>query len=86
MKLNKNFIVYNSDGKTILVPDGSAEFCGIIKGNKTFGAIIELLTDDITEDGIISAMLERFDAPKEMISEDVKNILSRLRSVGALTD
>ena len=88
MKLNKNFLVHNSGGEAMLVPTGKADFSGIVRGNKTFGAILELLSSntDITEDALIEAMKERFDAPAGVIERDVQSALTELRKIGSIDD
>ena len=84
MKLNKDFILHVTDGETVLVPTGNAKFSGIIRGNKTLGAVLELLQNDTTEEEIVAAMKARFDAPEDMIVRDVKKALEGLEKIGAI--
>lgn len=86
MKLSKDFILHIADGETILVPTGNAEFSGVVRGNKTLGAVLELLRDETTEEKIVAAMKRRFDAPKDLISRDVKKALGELRKIGAIEE
>ncbi len=86
MKLNKDFILHIADGETVLVPTGKAKFSGVVRGNKTLGAVLELLRDETTEVKIVSAMKARFDAPEEIISRDVKKALEGLRKIGAIDE
>ncbi len=86
MKLNKDFILHISGGETVLVPTGNAKFSGIVRGNKTLGAVLELLRDETTEAEIVAAMKRRFDAPEEIISLDVKKTLEELRKIGAIDE
>ncbi len=86
MKLKKEFITHNTGSESLLVPTGGADFSGLVKGNSTFGAILELLKDDTTEDAVIEAMKMRFDAPEEVIVRDVKKALSKLRQIGAIDE
>ena len=86
MKLNKDFLLHNASGETILVPTGNAAFSGVVRGNKTLGAILELLKTDATEDAIIASMKARFDAPEEVIARDVKRALLELRKIGAIDE
>ena len=44
MKLKREFIAHSGAGESLLVPSGGAEFVGIVRGNQTFGAILELLS------------------------------------------
>ncbi|MCR5228666.1 MAG: PqqD family protein [Solobacterium sp.] len=86
MKLNRNFISRISDDESILVSGGGAEFSGIVKGNRTFGVILELLKKETSEADLISAMKGRFEAPEGMIEKDVARVLSELRRIGALDE
>ncbi len=86
MKLRNEFLIHQNDKETLLVPAGSAEFSGIVKGNNTFGEILSLLKDDTSESQIIKSMCERYEAPEEVISQDVRKILDSLRSINALEE
>ena len=86
MKLRKEFIAYDSGSESMLIPTGNAGFAGLVKGNKTLGAILELLKTDTTEWAIIDAMKARFDAPEEIITRDVKKALFELHRIGALEE
>lgn len=86
MKLKKDFIARNTATESLLVPTGTAGFSGMVKGNKTLGAILELLKKDTSEAEIIAAMKARFDAPEEIIARDVKKALAELRKIGALDE
>ena len=86
MKLNKEFLIHKTDKETVLVPTGNAAFSGVVRGNKTLGAILELLTKETTKEKIISALKERFDAPEDKIDEDVTKALSELSKIGALDE
>ena len=86
MKLRSEFLIHQNDNETLLVPAGSAEFSGIVKGNNTFGEILSLLKDDTNESQIIKSMCEHYEAPEEVISQDVRKILDSLRSINALEE
>ena len=86
MKLKKGFITYDTDSESMLIPSGSVSFSGLVKGNRTLGAILSLLKEETTEAVIIASMKNRFDAPEEVIASDVAKVLSELRSIGALDE
>ena len=86
MKLNKNFILHVAEGETLLVPTGDAAFSGIIRGNATLGAVLELLREEITEEKLVASMKVKFDAPVETIRTDVEKALAVLRKDGALDE
>ena len=86
MKLSKKFVTRNSPQDSLLVPTGKAAFAGLVRGNKTLGAILELLKKDTTEAEIIKALCARFDAPEAVIAADVEKALTELRKIGALDE
>lgn len=86
MKLKPEFIVHHTEKESLLVPSGSAAFSGIVKGNATLGAILELLKTETSEAEIIQAMCARFEAPEEKIARDVKKALDGLRGIGAMDE
>jgi len=86
MKLKKEFITHNTESESLLVPAGGAGWSGLVKGNKTLGAILELLKTETTEEAVINAMKARFDAPEDVITADVKKALSELRKIGAIDE
>ena len=66
-----------------------AEISGVVKGNRTLGAIVELLQNDVTEEEIISAMKEKYDATEEIeqiIETDVRKAIDQLRRIGAIDE
>lgn len=84
MKLKPEFITHVTPTEAMLVPTGAANFSGLVRGNKTFGAVLEQLKKDTTEETIVAALMERFDAPEEVVARDVKKTLSELRKIEAL--
>lgn len=86
MRLSNAFITYDTGTESMLVPTGNAEWSGLVRGNRTLGAILELLKEDTTEEAIMSAMKARFDAPEEVITADVRKALDNLRKIGALDE
>ena len=85
MKLKDTYITHDSDGEQILL-DTSSSFAGLIRNNKTAAFIVECLKEDITEENIVEAMFEKYDAPKEVLAKDVLDVIDKLRKVGALDE
>ena len=82
MKLKNGFVTHTANNEQVLIAaDGS--FNGIAKSNQTAAFIIECLKSDTSEEEIVTKMLEKYDAPKEIISKDVHKIIDKLRSIGA---
>ena len=86
MKIKEQFLTHEADGVSMLVPLGGAGFSGIVKGNRTLGVILQLLKNDTTEDEVVKAMCERFDAPEDVIRRDVERAVRELRAIGALEE
>ena len=66
--------------------DTSSSFAGLIRSNKTAAFIVECLKEDTTEEKIVEAMLEKYDAPKDVLAKDVSDVIEKLRKVGALDE
>ena len=86
MKLNKEFLLHNTGGESILVPTGASGFSGVVRGNRTLGAVLELLKEETDEAELIAAMRARYDAPPGVMERDVATVLSELRKIGALDE
>lgn len=86
MRLKPEFVMTSVADDAVLVPTGAKEFHGIVRGNKTFAAIAELLRQDTTEEAVVAAMRERYDAPEGAIERDVACMIESLREIGALEE
>ncbi len=86
MKLKESFITHITQEESLLVPVGGSAFSGVVRGNRTLGAILELLKNDIDEAGIVAALRERFDAPAGAVEADVARAIQELRRIGALEE
>ena len=85
MKLKDTYITHESDGEQILL-DTSSSFAGLIRSNKTAAFIVECLKEETTEEKIVEAMFEKYDAPKDVLAKDVSDVIEKLRKVGALEE
>lgn len=86
MKLKDGFITHETDSEQIMVSTGNTKFSGLVRSNRTAAFIVDCLKDNATENEIVEKMTEKYDAPKEIISADVKKILNTLRSIGAIDE
>ena len=86
MKLKSCFITHDTGDEHITVSSGGVSFNGLIRSNKTAGFIVECLKEETTEDAIIEKMLEKYDAPREIIAADVEKIISKLREIDAIEE
>ena len=86
MRLRDGFITHESAGEHITVTAGNTAFNGMVRSNKTAGFIVECLKENVTKEDIITKMLEKYDAPRELIEKDVEKILEQLQAIGAIDD
>ena len=86
MKLKDGFITYEMDGEQVMVSAGSVRFPGLVRSNRTAAFIVDCLKTETTPEDIISAMLEKYDASRDVVARDVAKVLDGLRSVGALEE
>lgn len=86
MKLKTGFVTHNVGKEQMMVAAGPAAkvFHGLVRSNETAAFIIDCLKEETTEEAIVDAMLERYDAPRETVEQDVHRIVEKLREIGAL--
>lgn len=86
MKLKSEIVLGSIDGKDFAIATGklSKKFNGIINNNPTANYMFTLLQTEQTEDSIVSAMLEKYDATEEEIRSDVKEIIKQLSELDIL--
>ncbi len=86
MKLNPEFFIQDIEDAQFVVPSGAEAFHGILRNNKTAAFIVNCLQEETTEEKIVDAMCQKYDAPREVITADVKEILDTLRRIHALVE
>ena len=84
MKLKEKFIVHNMGDEILLVSADDSLNQGFIRGNSTTAIIIDALCRDISEEEIVDRLAEEFDAPRQVIAEDVREVLAKLDQIGAI--
>ncbi|MBR3738063.1 MAG: PqqD family protein [Eubacterium sp.] len=86
MKLKEGIVLGSIDGKDFAIATGSLtkKFSGFINNNETANFIFELLKTEQSENSIVDAVFEKYDAPKEVIRADVKELLEKLDKLGIL--
>lgn len=85
MKLKNGFITHESDGEQILI-DTANNFAGLVRSNPTAAFIVDCLKTETTEAGILEKMLAKYDADAEVMAEDIKMIIGKLRKIGAIDE
>lgn len=86
MKLKKGIVLGNIDGQDFAIATGklSKTVNGIINNNESANYIFKLLQKEQTEDSIVDAMVERYDAEESVIRADVRELLAKLEEFDIL--
>ena len=84
MKLKEGFIIQDVDDTQFMVPVGANSFSGFLRSNETAAFIVDCLKKETTEQEIVEAMLQEYDAPAEVIARDVHSVVEKLQEIGAL--
>ncbi len=89
MKISEKFISYeSSDVERLLVSisEDADDYHGFVRANESASFVVALLKNDISEDEIVKRVKAEFDAPEDVIREDLREILTKLRSIGAIEE
>ena len=85
MKLNESFITHKNKDDYMMI-DASGKFAGIIHSNATAAFIIECLKTETTEDEILEKMRAKYDADKNIMADNVREIIDKLRKIEAVDE
>ena len=85
MKLKENFITQEMDGEQIMVAAGGS-FAGMVRSNATAAFIVDCLKTGTTKEAILDAMEQKYDAPRQIMADDVDMVIANLRKIGALDE
>ena len=86
MNLNKDFILRNIAGESILVATGSATqyFNGMITLNEVATFILENIDECETEEVVVEKVLEEFEIDEETAKNDVREFLDQAIKFGII--
>ena len=85
MKIKKGFVFKELDGQVVAIPVGS-DFSGVIKMNEIAGFLWKLLEKGATEEELVKAILNEYDATEEQAKNAVKNTVELLNSNGFIEE
>ncbi|MDD6081307.1 MAG: PqqD family protein [Oscillospiraceae bacterium] len=85
MKLKESFITHKNKDDYMMI-DASGKFAGIIHSNATAAFIIECLKTETTEDEILEKMIAKYDADKNIMADNVREIIDKLRKIEAVDE
>lgn len=88
MKLKEGFILHDVGEEHMVVATGRAGkiFNGLVRNNDTANFIYQQLMSDTTEEYIIDAMAQKYNASKELIAKDVHEIIGQIRKAGFIDE
>ena len=87
IKLDPSFITHEVDGVHYLISTDDTKFKGMVKNNRTAAFIIESLKKAVTEKEVADRLMDRYpDADRKVIEKDVSDMITKLRSIGAIAE
>ena len=88
MKLKYKFITKNVAGTLVALTPGAEKerFNGMIKLNEVGAFILEKLSEETTEEDIVTKILEEYDVDKATAESSVSGFVSKLREGGLLEE
>lgn len=86
MKLKARFVTHMFDDTQVLICTETVSFKGIVNSNKTAAFIVDCLKFDTTESEIVDKMIEKYDADRAVIEDDVHMIIQKLRGIEAIDE
>ena len=86
MKLKSGIIINEMQDDFVAVAAGEAgkAFNGMIKMNGTAAFIVKTLQNEISEDGIVEALLAEYEVDEETARQNVRAVIEKFRSVGLI--
>ena len=88
MRIEKEFILREIAGDYVIVPTGKTalEFNGLITVNELGAFIWKKMQQDISEDNLVSAILDEYEVKEETARNDVKEFLGKLEDYNILKE
>lgn len=87
MKLKYELSYIDLDGTPMAIPVGcEEEFRGVLHMNQTTADILRCLEADVTEDEVVAALKQEYDAAEDEIRARVQEAVRLLRENGLLSE
>lgn len=88
MRLKKGFVIHNIGDEYMAVATGDLlqDFYGYVRNNETATDIFVMLQEETTEEQIVDAMYEKYDVEREVLEQDVHEIIEKFRVAGFLVE
>ena len=86
MKLSEGYITQGYREELLLVAAGPAaeKFRGLARANGTAAFLIERLREETDEASLVSALRAEYDVDEATAAADVRALVEKLRSIGAI--
>lgn len=88
MRLKNGFVMHNIGDEYMAVSTGELlqEFYGYVRNNETAADIFRLLQEETTVEEIVNAMYDKYDVEREILTQDVLELLEKFREAGFLVE
>ena len=86
MKINKDYVLRNVAGESIVVPTGEAsqKINGMMTLNETAAFLWENVEKVQTEEDLVKLLLDEFEVEKEIAVKDVSDFVRELTAAGII--
>ena len=81
MKINRKMLEHDIAGNTVMVaiPEGDEDFQGVLRVSPAARFVVQCLSEETDEDGILKKMQEHFDGAPEDMRADIRMVVEKLR-------
>lgn len=88
MKIKDTFVLSEIGGSYIVIPTGveTVDLNGMITLNETGYFMWNKMQNDITKDELIDEFLKEYDVDREVVSADIDEFVSSLKTIGAICE
>lgn len=88
MKVKKDYITRQVAGEYLLIPVGEAarNTRGLINLTESGYLLFQKLQNDCTEEDLVNALLEEYDASQAQVEQDVRAFLAQMRRLDMLEE
>lgn len=86
MKIKEGYILREVAGSHVVLPLGEAtiDFNGMASLNDTGLFLFQKMQEDVTEDELVKALLDRYDIDEESARKDVENFVNKIKGAGII--
>lgn len=88
MKIKSDFMLKEVAGYYVVVPvgNGAMDFNGVINLNESGATLWKALENDITEEGLVDALMAEYDVDAERAKCDVAAFVKRMKDAKLIED